>query len=259
VLHAGHGEFSRAIFTPGSVEECFYLARAACFLAERSQGPVFILTDQYQADSLRAVSAFKVEQLASVDIGCEAAEAESPYERYRITENGVSPRHIPGWTKNLVVADSDEHTPDGHLTEDLVAAEQMTRKRLRKLSILKDETIPPERWGVENPDLLLVTWGSGKGPVIEAAQLLSASENRTVSALHFSQVWPMIPGHFLETLQGAKEVVSVEGNATGQLARLIRRETGFEIARRVLRFDGLPLTPEYIIENISAASGKGEE
>ena len=259
VLHAGHGEFPRAIFAPGSVEECFYLARAACFLAEQSQGPVFILTDQYQADSYRAVTAFEVEQLAAVDVGCEAGEAESPYERYRITDSGVSPRHIPGWTENLVVADSDEHTPDGHLTEDLAAGEQMARKRLRKLDLLKKETIPPERWGEENPDVLLVAWGSGKGPVIEAARRLEEEGNRTVSVLYFSQVWPLIPDHFLDTLQGAKEVVSVEGNAFGQLAGLIRRETGFEIARKVLRFDGMPLTPEYIIENISAAGGKGEE
>ena len=47
------------------------------------------------------------------------------------------------------------------------------------------------------------------------------------------------------------EVVAVEGNATGQFARLIRRETGFQIARRVLRFDGLPITPEYIVRALS--------
>ena len=34
VLHAGHGEFPRAIFTPGSVEECFHLTRQALEMAE---------------------------------------------------------------------------------------------------------------------------------------------------------------------------------------------------------------------------------
>jgi len=47
VLHAGHGEFPRAIFAPGSVEECFHLTRKAFEIAEESHGPVFILTDQF--------------------------------------------------------------------------------------------------------------------------------------------------------------------------------------------------------------------
>jgi len=54
----------------------------------------------------------------------------------------------------------------------------------------------------------------------------------------------MVPDQFIGHLQEAREVVCVEGNATGQLARLIRRETGFEIKRKILRYDGLPMTPE---------------
>jgi 2-oxoglutarate ferredoxin oxidoreductase subunit alpha len=53
VLHAGHGEFPRAIFAPGTVEECFHLTRKAFELAEQYQGPMFLLTDQFLADSYR--------------------------------------------------------------------------------------------------------------------------------------------------------------------------------------------------------------
>ncbi|MBW2093052.1 MAG: 2-oxoacid:acceptor oxidoreductase subunit alpha, partial [Deltaproteobacteria bacterium] len=251
VLHAGHGEFPRAVFAPGSVEECFHLTRAALYLSQLCQGPIFILTDQFLADSYRAVDPFEVEKLASVNVECEANFTNSPYERYAETEIGVSPRHIPGLTEYLVVADSDEHTPDGRLTEDLFVAKKMIDKRLRKLELLQREVIPPERWGDERPDLLLVTWGSSKGAVIETAQQLRA-EGKNVSTLHFSQVWPLIPEQFLSTLEEAGEVICLEGNATGQLARLIRRETGFLIEKRVLRYDGLPLTPEFIIKALAS-------
>ncbi len=69
VLHAGHGEFPRAIFAPGTVEECFHLARKALFLAEKYQSPIFLLTDQFLADTYRAVMPFEVDSLDSVAAG----------------------------------------------------------------------------------------------------------------------------------------------------------------------------------------------
>jgi 2-oxoglutarate ferredoxin oxidoreductase subunit alpha len=155
VLHAGHGEFPRAIFAPGTVEECFHLTRRAFELAERYQGPIFLLTDQFLADSYRAVASFDVENLAPVHVGNDVT-GPSPYLRFVITESGVSPRLLPGITEHLVVADSDEHTQDGHITEDLSVRKLMVEKRLKKGKGLRAEVIPPDMKGNGNPDLLLV-------------------------------------------------------------------------------------------------------
>jgi len=249
VLHAGHGEFPRAIFAPGTVEECFHVTRKAFELAERYQGPMFILTDQFLADSYRAVTPFDVNELSPVRPGAELNGIYEPYRRHAITEDGVSPRLLPGLTKHLVVTDSDEHTDDGHITEDHDVRRQMVQKRLRKLEGIRNEVVPPQIEGEENPELLLVSWGSSKGAVHEAAANLRLN-GRRVATLHFSQVWPLVPEHFVGLLEGADEVVCIEGNATGQLARLIRRETGFVIEKKVLRYDGLPFTPEYILREL---------
>jgi 2-oxoglutarate ferredoxin oxidoreductase subunit alpha len=88
VLHAGHGEFPRAILAPGSVEECFHLTRKAFELAERYQGPMFVLTDQFLADSYRAVTPFDVESLRDVRVGAETDGLPQPYLRYAVTESG---------------------------------------------------------------------------------------------------------------------------------------------------------------------------
>jgi 2-oxoglutarate ferredoxin oxidoreductase subunit alpha len=249
VLHAGHGEFPRAIFSPGTVEECFHLTRRAFELAERYQGPMFLLTDQFLADCYRAVVPFEVEDLSPVRAGSEAA-GSSHYVRFAITEGGVSPRLLPGMTEDLVVVDSDEHTEDGHITEDLSVRKQMVEKRLRKGQGIRAEVMPPDVDGDSDPDLLLVSWGSTKGAVREVASLMR-SHGEKVAILHFPQVWPMVPGQFMGHLESARQVVSIEGNACGQLARLIRRETGFHIDKKVLRYDGLPLTPESILGELS--------
>jgi 2-oxoglutarate ferredoxin oxidoreductase subunit alpha len=248
VLHAGHGEFPRAVFSPGSVEECFHMTRKALFLAEAYQGPVFILTDQFLADSYRAITPFDLRDLPPIQSHRHLTE-KSPYARYRITKDGVSPRLLPGITKHLVVADSDEHTEDGHITEDLSVRIRMVDKRLRKGDGIRSDVIPPNTHIPGEPNLLFLCWGSTKGAVQEAAAYLT-TQGKNVGVLHFPQVWPLVPEQFMDYLEAAQEVVGVEGNATGQFSKLIRRETGFEIQSKVLRYDGLPITMEYILKEL---------
>ncbi|KIX13692.1 2-oxoacid:acceptor oxidoreductase subunit alpha [Dethiosulfatarculus sandiegensis] len=252
-LHAGHGEFPRAILAPGSVKECFDLARSAVKLAEDTQGPVIILTDQYLADSLRAVEPFDLAGFTPLVTGKNQTGFGSDYQRYVITQDGLSPRAIPGLGQWLVVTDSDEHTPDGHITEDLSVRIEINDKRLRKHALLLEKVVPPKFEGDTGPEILLVSWGSSKGICQEAVQELKQRGQRA-QACHFSQVWPLDQRHFLDAFKKAGQVVFVEGNATGQFAKLVRRETGFEAHRLVLRYDGLPFDAEYILDSL----GKGE-
>jgi 2-oxoglutarate ferredoxin oxidoreductase subunit alpha len=250
VLHSGHGEFPRAIFAPGTVEDCFYLTRRAFDIAERYQTPAFVLTDQSLADAYRAVEPFDVENLAPIRAGATGDTIHAPYRRHAITEDGVSPRLLPGAGRHLVVTDSDEHTEDGHITEDLTVRARMVEKRLRKGHGIFRDVVAPHLVGDDRPDLLLVTWGSSRGAVVEAAETLRSSGRRT-AVLCFSQVWPLVPDQFTGILSSAREVVCIEGNATGQLARLVRREAGYLIKDRVARYDGLPLTPGFILRSLA--------
>ncbi len=249
VLHAGHGEFPRAIFAPGTVEACFGLTQKALEVAEASQSPAFVLTDQDLADSHRSVLPADASGVACDGLIADPESVSTPYRRYALTESGVSPRLIPGQSEHLVVVDSDEHTEDGHLTEDLDVRVQMMHKRLKKQDVICAEVVPPDYDGPDEPDLLLVTWGSTQGAVAEAAEALRA-DGRHVATLHFDQVWPLVAEQFLDQLETAAEVVVVEGNATGQFARLIRRETGFHVKQLVLRYDGLPITPQYVLREL---------
>lgn len=245
VLHSGHGEFPRAIFAPGSIDGCFELMRGTFALAEASRGPVFLLTDQFLADSYRDVEPFKLDGLNGMSPPSSEV-VSGPYRPYAITDSGVSPRLVPGAGTDCVLADSDEHDEAGHITEDLQLRIKMVDKRLRKWKILTDRVMPPDYEGDESPELLLIDWGSTRGAVSETVGRLRATGNK-VGALHFQQVWPLVPDQFIERLQKAGRVVCVEGNATGQFSHLIRRETGFNVHQLILRYDGLPFTSDFIL------------
>ncbi len=251
-LYFGHGEFPKAIFAPGTLSECFYHTQRAFQLAQDFQTPIFILTDQYLADSYREVDPFPLGEappLLMPEKTTKSIESTNHYERYAITESGISPRRIPGMGTSLVIVDSHEHTPDGHITEDPVMRVAMQDKRMRKLSGLRDVFIPPSFGGTEAPQILLVCWGSTVGAVAEAAQQLGEQGN-AVGFCHFSQVFPLREETFLKPFHAAQRVIIVEGNSMGQFYALVRQETGFTAHGKILRYDGLPMTAAYIISAI---------
>jgi len=251
VLHAGQDDFPRAVLAPGTPAEGYRLGAKALRLAERYQTPVFILTDQYFGDAqlTHATDDFPaVEALPKPASQCSGGE---DYERYALSEDGVSPRCLPGFGPEIVVADSDEHTPDGHLTEDLGVRVRMHRKRLAKLEGLAMDMGNITQTGKEDAPLVLVTWGSSFGPVAEAVDRLE-QDGTPARLVHLAEIWPFPKEAVTKALKGAQKTLVVEGNAVGQLARLLHRETGIVADHLVLRSDGLPFTPDFILRNLEA-------
>lgn len=256
-LYAGHGAFPRAILAPSSSEECFDLAFKAVHLAEESQGPVFILSDQYLADCTRPILPFDFSALPEplntekIHRQNEASlKAGQTYLRYQAdVEDGLSPRLLPGFSDHLVKIDSDEHTPDGHITEDLGWRIKQQDKRMQKLDRLLKKVLTPAWHGTDEADLLLVTWGSSLGAGLDAVNLL-AKGNKRAALLHFNQLYPLKPSEWLPKMEKAGQVVFAEGNVEGQFAQLVRRETGYQPHQVIKRYDGLPLTASYIIERL---------
>jgi 2-oxoglutarate ferredoxin oxidoreductase subunit alpha len=246
VLAAGHGEFPRLVLCPGSPEEAFDLAQRAMDAAEKYQVPVFLLTDQYLADTIADMdpASFEVRPVRRRFVrGAEVPRTpEGRYLRYAPTASGVSPMAVPGEPGITVVSGSDEHAEDGHLTEDHAVRIRMVEKRRRKGEALALETVPPLVTGPPNGDAVLVGFGSTKG-VIEETRRILMREGLEVGTVHLRQVWPFPGKEIAEILPRYGAAFTVENNIAGQLARLIRRETGVEPAGTISRYDGLPFTP----------------
>jgi 2-oxoglutarate ferredoxin oxidoreductase subunit alpha len=250
VLTAHHGEFPRAVLAPASVEDAFGVTVRAFNLAEKYQLPVIILTDQHLASSYATVDPFDLSSV-TVERGqlFSGSRGALKYRRHSITPSGISPRAFPGAGKALVITDADEHDEKGHLTEDPVMRTEQVQKRMRKLFGLKQELNPPLRYGPKRTNILLIGWGSTFGAIHEAVDILREEGNK-VSLLHLNELWPFPAEAVGDALGTARHSYVIESNATGQLSRLIRAETGKEPEGKLLKFDGRPLTPAYIVEAV---------
>jgi 2-oxoglutarate ferredoxin oxidoreductase subunit alpha len=251
VLHTHHGDFPRAVLAPATVEDAFWVTVRAFNWADKYQLPVIILTDQHLASSYATVDPFDLSQV-TVDRGLLFSDKEddpSEYRRHRITQSGISPRAFPGLGRALVVTDCDEHDEEGHLTEGAEERTQQVQKRLRKLFSLKQEISEPWQYGPKKAETTLIGWGSTYGAIHEAVDILRR-EGASVSMLHLNELWPFPAEAVADAVSKARNSYVIESNATGQLVRLIKAETGRDVSGRILKYDGRPFTPAYIAEAV---------
>ena len=248
-LHAGHGEFPRAVLALANTEEAFHCTVESFNLAEKYQTPVIVLTDHHLATSYTTIDRFdlsRVEISRGELLSDEAANSMPDYRRHLVTDSGISPRAFPGQGKVLVVTDSDEHDEAGHMIEDTATRNQQHLKRLRKNNGLKGDIINPKFHQEPGAELTLIGWGSTCGAISEAADLLK-KEGAAVNTLNLTQIWPFPTEFISSVLRKSSRSAVIESNATAQLAGLIKRETGLEVDYAILKFDGRPFSPGEII------------
>lgn len=260
VIHTGHGEFPRVVLAPGSPQEALLLTNRAFELSEKYQVPAFVLMDQYLADSQWSYEGLDTDGLVYNDYRLRGTEFASlnTYARYTYTPSGISPMAVPGDGPHVVVADSDEHDEQGHLVEDIETRNAMVKKRwFNKIEALRAEMREPLVMGSDKPEVVLVGWGSTYGVLKEAVEALNA-QGTPACHVHFTEIYPFPApsGKYMDVLRGARLTVCVEGNATGQFARLVRAESGYEFDMFVLRYDGRPFSVQYVLK---ALAKKGDE
>lgn len=249
-LHAGHGEFPRYLVAPSDPESAFYLTIKAFELAEEFQVPAILLTDQFLVDSFAVVPAPAPSRVPVAEhlLPVEELERLPHYNRFELTESGVSPRARPGVSEKLVLVDSDEHDPYGRITEDLAIRRAMVEKRLRKGRGLRERVAPPEVFPEEvRGKRVLLGWGSTYGAIQEAVGILG----KEYAHVHLRELWPLRAEELRRVWDEAAEVILVEGAATGQLATLIAGETGLRPHRLIPRYDGRPFTAHGIAEEVA--------
>lgn len=245
-LYAGHGEFPRIIFAPGTLEDAFFLAEHAFNLADKFQVPVFIISDQYFADSYYNTPPFDVEKIEAKE--CIQTTSKD-YKRYAFTQNGISPRGIPGLGEGFVVVDSDEHDEEGHITEDFNMRIQMMDKRMSKLNLIEEEAFLPKVFGNIDAPILIIGWGSTCNAIKEA---LLRINNPDIAFLYFKQVYPLNK-KVVEYFKNAKKIICIENNYRGQFANLLKVEADIYVNERILKYNGLAFSVDELILKINEA------
>jgi 2-oxoglutarate ferredoxin oxidoreductase subunit alpha len=265
-VHSGHGEFPKIVLAPGSIEEMIELVGKAFNLADVYQLPVLVLSDMYLSEGHKGVSkkfiddfinSYKVNRGKLIKDKSEIQNPKSEsntklqnFLRYKITEDGISERLIPGVPGYYFQANSYEHIEDGHTTEEAKARIDQVNKRNKKWQnyLIKDFSIP-NYFGDKEADTIFVSWGSNKGAVLEAQKQL-LEKGRKSGFWHFSHVYPMNKEKIKNLFKADAKYILVENNSWGQFGKLLAMETGINIDNKILRYDGRPITAEYIIENL---------
>ncbi len=250
VINAAQDEFPRFVFAPRNVSEAFHDTIRAFELSEKYQAPAIILTDQFFNDSVflatgQVIAPSSVPRFIAADADLDDPEN---YHRFAFTESGVSPRALPCRGKAIVKSSGNEHLEDGHISEDKSNRTRMVDKRNAKIEAMTEEMSGPEEY-FEDAEILLIGWGSSAGAIKEAVDLLR-DKDIDAGCLTFSDIWPFPAEKAFAATGKAKKCVTVELNSTAQFKRLLRQQTGINCAGSILKYDGRPLFPQDIIEEI---------
>ncbi|MCT4584366.1 MAG: 2-oxoacid:acceptor oxidoreductase subunit alpha [Peptostreptococcaceae bacterium] len=247
LLTASHGEIPRIIIALTDQENAFYQTSRAFNLADKYQTLVILLSDQFLADSNKTIKDLDFDKI-TIDRYIEFEKTPN-YKRYDL-ENNISKRRIPGLSKDYtVITGSNEHNEYGNITEDKELRVKMMKKRMGKLDLIKNDLIEPIYYGTKNPKNLIMGWGSTIGAIKEAIDILN-KEKDEFGALIFSDIYPLPTKKLLKYAKNAVNIINIEQNYTGQLAKLIRSETGIHCNKSILKYDGRQINYKEIVSQI---------
>lgn len=247
-INAGHGEFPRIVLASGDIEESFYDTIKVFNLADRYQMPVIHMLDKAIANSVTTCKNFDAGKVA-IDRGLTVKQitdkdkgAAGNYLRFKLSDSPISPRVVLGTKDAIFWNTGDEHTEEGHITEDPEMRVQMMDKRMDKLGVALKE-IPDEDKAVAygSGDMAIISWGSTKGAILDTMEKLAAEGIK----IKFIQVRLMspFPAELVKSmLKGCEVVVDIEMNHSGQLGSIVRQHTGIEADYKIVKYNGRPMS-----------------
>ncbi|WP_042348815.1 2-oxoacid:acceptor oxidoreductase subunit alpha [Bacillus massiliigorillae] len=249
MIYGNHGEIPKIVIAPSTVEEAFYDTAEAFNLAEEYQLPVIILSDLQLSlgkQTAQPLDLNKVEIRRGKLVQTELPEVDGYFKRYEVTEDGVSPRVIPGMKHGIHHVTGVEHDETGKPSEAAPNRVAQMDKRMRKIKNLKFQTPVYTNAKHEESDLLIVGFNSTRG-VIEEGMTRLEQEGLKVNHAHIRLIHPFPVKEMQELVSGAKKVVVVENNATGQLANIMKMNLGHvDKIKSILKYDGNPFLPHEI-------------
>jgi len=266
MLGAAFGDYPRAIAAPLDIGDCFKIIPEIFNIADRYQCPGIVLCDLLLSEGRLSVDPKDLDFAPVVDRGELITEASSTvgtngdggYKRYKITESGVSPRAVPGVPGYTHTAASDEHDEDGVLISDEFTnptkRRAMMEKRMRKVAGIEGAVPPPVLWGPRDAEITLIGWGSTKGVIEEACEILT-EQGIPANQLQIRWLVPLHGDAILDILKNARHTIIVENNYSGQFARYLRSETSFVPNGYIRKYDGEPFMPHHIVEAVKEQLG----
>jgi 2-oxoglutarate ferredoxin oxidoreductase subunit alpha len=254
---SAHGDVVRPVLAPTSVADTFAVTVEAFNLAERYQTPVILLSDQEIAQRKETVdpidtSRFTVERRL-VPSGAELDE----YQRFRLTESGISPVSHPGLLGGNYLGSGIEHDERGAPTASGAMHERMNEKRFRKLAPLQERRDLFETSGRADAPLGLVSWGSSAGIAREAFEL-AKQKGLAVKLLVPTLLYPVAEEIYREFFASVRAGLVLELSYQAQLYRILRMFVDLPRGVRPFARSGAnPFQPREVVDELARVADEG--
>ncbi|MGD6854540.1 2-oxoacid:acceptor oxidoreductase subunit alpha [Bacillus infantis] len=251
MIYGTHGEIPKIVFAPSTVQEAFYDAAEAFNLAEEYQCPVIMLSDLQLSLGKQTVepldfSKVEIRRGKLVDKELPEIENKGYFKRYEVTEDGVSPRVVPGMKNGIHHVTGVEHDETGKPSESAANRRDQMNKRFRKVENIKFSNPIHKNAPHEEADLLIVGFNSTRGAIEEAMGRLE-KDGLKVNHAHIRLIHPFPAEELRPLMESSKKVAVIENNATGQLANIIKMNVGqHQKINKILKYDGNPFLPNEI-------------
>lgn len=251
---SSHGEFTKLVMSASDSQDSFDLMPEAFNYAEEFQTPVIVMSDKQTAEALWTQAAFdqKSTELKRGKLVTDTKQLKKlkAADRYDPSvSDGVTQRWLPGAEAQVFCTQADEHNAEGSPDESGENAAEQVAKRMRKMDALRDALPDPHLYEDEDPEILIVSWGSNKGVILDALED-EALKDKKIGYLHYTYLWPLRTKRFCDLAGRAKKVILVEGNHQGQLGMLLKMESGIGIEEKILKFDGRPFFVDELVSLI---------
>ncbi|HUZ75962.1 MAG TPA: 2-oxoacid:acceptor oxidoreductase subunit alpha [Chloroflexota bacterium] len=256
-----HGDTKHPLLLPATVEEAYEFGQAAFDLAERLQGPVFVMSDLDLGMNLWMSDPFKYPETpydrGKVLTAEDLERLKGDWGRYRdVDGDGIPFRTLPG-TNHPAAAyftRGTGHDEDARYSELPEVWERVLERIGKKYETARD-LVPPAIVEDHGHDVAILAYGTSHHAVVEARDAMAARGLETdyirVRALPFTE-------DALRFVRSHKRVYVVDQNRDRQLFSILRLELKPEEDHliSVRHFDGTPISAVAVMGPILVAEGK---
>jgi 2-oxoglutarate ferredoxin oxidoreductase subunit alpha len=218
---SAHGDVVRPVLAPVSVADTFGITVEAFNVAEHYQTPVVLLSDQEISQRKETVDPIDTSSVRVESRVVPRGDELERYERFKVTDSGISPISHPGLLGGNYLASGIEHNEKGAPTASGEMHAKMNDKRIRKLDPLKHRRDLFVIEGDLNAPVAVVAWGSVAGTAQEALEL-ARREGIRAKLLVPKLLFPVAEEVYNDFFRNVRAGLVVEQSHQGQLYRILR-------------------------------------
>ncbi len=237
-----HGDHPIIAVYPAFPEELYSETIRAFNLSEKFWTPVIILLDEVLAKAHEDIELPRKKDISIYKQKLHKIKDLNIYDR----EIGENPPRVDFFKGYPIHIDGLEHDAHGWPTTDPDIVQKQQTLRMQKIYHYLDEIIKHKEYELEDAEVMIFSFGVSARAALAAVKK-GRAEGIKVGLFQALTIWPFPKIILREKFKRIKKVLTVELNM-GQMRYEIERVTFDDVEKKaLLRANGVPFTPEEIL------------